>query len=165
MVIAFFILCAVVGAAIYLVATGGGRRQPIPGESRMGNRLVTLFVVIAFAFGLAVPLLIMEHNGESHASTAVGVHLTKSEVKGRELFADKCAICHTLAAANAVGAIGPNLDVRVPQEPTISARRALVLSAIVEGRSRGAGNMPAKIYEGPEAQDVADFVAAVAGHH
>lgn len=165
MVIAFFIFCAVVGAAIYLVAIGGGRRQSIPGESRMGNSLVTLFVVIAFVFGFAVPLLIMEHNGESHASAAVGVHLTKAEVKGRELFATSCAVCHTLAATNSVGAIGPNLDERVRQEPTVSARRALVLSAIEEGRARGAGNMPAKLYEGPEAEDIADFVAAVAGHH
>jgi len=165
MVIAFIIFCAVVGAAIYLVVIGGGRRQPIPGESRIGGGLITLFVVITFAFGLIVPLLIMEHNGESHASAAVGVHLTKGEVKGRELFATSCAVCHTLKATSSVGAIGPNLDKRVPQEPNVSARRALVLSAIEEGRARGAGNMPAKLYEGPEAEDIADFVAAVAGHH
>lgn len=165
MVIAFFIFCAVVAVAVYLFAVGGARRESIPGESRSGNRLVTLFVVIAFAFGLVVSLLVMEHNGESHASVAVGVHLTKGEVKGRELFATSCSVCHALAATSSVGAVGPNLDVRVPQEPTISARRALVLSAIEEGRALGAGNMPKKLYEGPEAEDIADFVAAVAGHH
>ena len=40
---------------------------------------------------------------------------------------------------------------------------ALVLNAIEMGRARGAGNMPAGIYVGKQAEDVAKFVAAVAG--
>lgn len=165
MVIAFFVICAVVALAIYLIAIGGGRRQAPPGESRLANRLTVIAVVIAFAFGLVVPLLILEHNGESGASTAVGVHLTRAEVKGRELFATSCAICHTLSATKSVGRIGPILDVRVAEEPNFAARKALVLSAIKEGRARGLGNMPSKLYEGPEAEDIAKFVASVAGHH
>lgn len=165
MVIAFFIFCAVLAVAIYLVAVSGGRRQAVPGESKLGNRLVVMFVVLAFAFGLVVPLLILYNNGEHGAEYAVGVHLTSAEVKGRELFATSCAVCHTLAATKSVGAIGPNLDIRVPEQPTLTARRELVLSAILEGRARGLGNMPAKLYEGPEAEDIAKFIAAVAGHH
>ena len=38
-----------------------------------------------------------------------------------------------------------------------------MLSAILEGRARGKGQMPALLYQGSEAEDVADFVAAVAG--
>jgi len=41
---------------------------------------------------------------------------------------------------------------------------ALVLSAIAEGRARGLGQMPALLYQGKEAEEVASFVAAVAGH-
>ena len=41
---------------------------------------------------------------------------------------------------------------------------ALVENAIAEGRARGLGNMPAMLYTGKEAEDVAEFVAAVAGH-
>jgi hypothetical protein len=37
-----------------------------------------------------------------------------------------------------------------------------VLDAIAKGRT-GAGNMPAQIYTGQDAQDVADFVARVDG--
>jgi mono/diheme cytochrome c family protein len=38
-----------------------------------------------------------------------------------------------------------------------------VLNAILEGRARGNGDMPAEIYSGQQAQDVAKFVVAVAG--
>jgi len=37
-------------------------------------------------------------------------------------------------------------------------------NAIEEGRARGLGQMPALLYQGKEARDVANFVAAVAGH-
>jgi mono/diheme cytochrome c family protein len=161
---AFFIFCAVVAVAIWIAATGGARRQAMPGESRLTNRAILLAVVIAFAFGLVAPLLVLIKNGDSKASTAVGVHLSHKEIKGRELFATSCALCHTLKAVHAVGRIGPILDLRVPEEPTVEARKELVLSAILEGRSRGSGNMPAKLYEGAEAKDIAEFVAAVAGH-
>lgn len=165
MLIAYFILIAVVAVAVYFVAMGGSRRGTLPGESRIANRAILLTVVIAFAFGLVVPVVILYDNGESHASTAVGVHLTKGEVEGRELFARSCEGCHTLKATNSVGHIGPNLDVRVPEEGSFSARKALVLKTIITGKAEGLGNMPVKLYEGPEAEHIAAFVAAVAGHH
>lgn len=166
MVIAFFILCAVVAVAVYLAATGGSRRETLPGESRLANRAVLLVVVITFAFGLVVPLLVLLKNGESQASTAVGVHLNHKEIKGRELFVDACAICHTLKATNSVGRIGPILDKVVPETAgsSFQARKSLVLNTILEGRALGLGNMPKKLYEGPQAEAVAEFVAAVAGH-
>lgn len=164
MVIAFFICCVVFAVAVFVAATGGARRETPPGESRLVSRAILAGVVAAIAVGIAVPLLILVKNGESRASTAVGVHLTKREVKGRELFAGACSVCHTLKAVNSVGRIGPILDKRVPEEPTVQARRELVMSAILDGRARGNGDMPAKLYEGAEAEDVAQFVAAVAGH-
>jgi hypothetical protein len=39
-----------------------------------------------------------------------------------------------------------------------------VLTAIKEAPARGLGQMPALLYQGKEAEEVADFVAAVAGH-
>jgi hypothetical protein len=39
-----------------------------------------------------------------------------------------------------------------------------VLNAIELGRARGNGDMPAAIYTGQQARDVAEFVSAVAGH-
>ncbi len=164
MLIAFFIVCVVVGVLVLLIGTGGLQRRSLPGESHAGKRLVLLGVAVAFAFGLAVPAIVLKENGESQASTAVGVHLSAAEVTGRALFAEKCAVCHTLAATNSVGRIGPILDVRVPEEPTFKAREELVYRTILSGMARGYGNMPARLVEGPEAEDVAKFVAAVAGH-
>jgi mono/diheme cytochrome c family protein len=138
----------------------------LPPESKLSQRLVTSIVVLAFVFGLVVPVLVLTANGDDKASDGPGgVHLTAEEQHGRVLFSDTCAFCHTLAGANAVARIGPNLDVRVGSEvPTEAGRRALVLNAIAEGRARGNGNMPAGLYQGREAESVADFVAAVAGH-
>jgi mono/diheme cytochrome c family protein len=91
--------------------------------------------------------------------------LNNEEQKGRELFAHACGVCHTLAAVKTVGRTGPNLDIRVGDDvPTEAGRRALVLSTILEGRAIGLGDMPAELYVGREAEDVAKFVAAVAGH-
>jgi hypothetical protein len=64
-----------------------------------------------------------------------------------------------------VGWIGPNLDTRLGgQISTEAGRRALVLTAIAEGRARGLGQMPALLYQGHDAEAIADFLAAVAGH-
>jgi len=133
-------------------------------ESKLGQRGVTLAVIVAFAFGLIVPAIVLAFNAEHKASSAVGVHLDKNEVKGRELFAHACTVCHTLAAVKSVGRIGPDLDVLVGKEIEPARRREFVLDTILEGQAHGLGNMPAGLYVGREAEDVADFVAAVAGH-
>ena len=127
---------------------------------------LTLGVIVLFAFGLVVPALVLAFNAQDKASVAVGgVHLNSQQQKGRELFARSCAVCHTLEATKSVGRIGPNLDVRVGDDIATSAgRKALVLNAIAEGRARGLGQMPALLYQGKEAEEVANFVAAVAGH-
>ena len=168
MLIAAIIFWALLGVGVFFVAIHRGprgARQSLYTEAKLGQRFVTVGIVILFAFGLAVPALVLAFNGNDKASSAVGgVHLNREEVKGRELFARSCAVCHTLAAVKAVGRIGPDLDVRVGVDiATASGRRALVLGAILEGRARGLGQMPAQLYVGKEAKDVAAFVAAVAG--
>jgi mono/diheme cytochrome c family protein len=166
-VIAFWVL---VGLGVFFVAMrrGGprGADNAQSSESKATWRLVFLVVGLAFAFGLIVPVIVLIDNGNNKASQAVGgVTLNAQEQHGRVLFSDSCAFCHTLSGANSVGRTGPNLDVRLGSEiPTEAGRRALVLNAIAEGRARGNGNMPAQLYQGKEAESVADFVAAVAGH-
>jgi hypothetical protein len=165
-VIAFWV---VVGLSVFFVAMRGGprgARESLHTGSRVSHWLVIFVVVLAFAFGLIVPMLVLTANGDDKASAGIGgVHLNAEEQHGRVLFSDTCAFCHTLGGANAVGRVGPNLDIRLGSEiPTEAGRRALVLNAIAEGRARGNGNMPAELYRGREAEAVADFVAAVAGH-
>jgi mono/diheme cytochrome c family protein len=165
-VLAVFLLLGL--GTFFLAIRGGprGARAALHTESTIGQRLVTLGIVVVFAFGLVVPALVLAFNGEHKASVAVGgVHLNGEEQKGRELFAHACTVCHTLAAVKSVGRTGPNLDIRVGEDiSTPAGRIALVENAIAEGRARGLGQMPALLYEGKEAEDVAKFVAAVAGH-
>ncbi len=165
MVIIFLGIWILLGLAVFFAAMR--KNNPAkPGGSKAGQRLITLGIVVLVAFGLAVPALVLAFNGADKASVAVGgLHLNGQEIKGRELFAKSCAVCHTLAAVKSVGRTGPNLDIRIGVDiATPAGRKALVLNAIAEGRARGLGQMPALLYEGREAEDVADFVSAVAGH-
>lgn len=169
MVIIIVLAWLLLGLGVFFVAMRrgprGARHAPHT-ESTASQRTITLGVIVLFAFGLAVPAIVMAFNGEHKTSVGSGgVHLNAQEQNGRELFSRTCAVCHALAAAKSVGQIGPNLDVRVGSDiSTAAGRKALVLSAISEGRARGLGQMPALLYQGKEAEDVADFVAAVAGH-
>jgi len=169
MVIAFVLLWILLGLVVFFAAMRGGprgARAALHTEAKVGQRLVTAGIAVLVVFGLAVPAIVLAFNGEHKASVAVGgVHLNKQEVAGRELFSRSCAVCHTLAATKSVGRVGPSLDVKVGDEvSTAAGRKALVLSAIAEGRARGKGDMPALLYVGKEAEQVAAFVAKVAGH-
>ena len=72
-----------------------------------------------------------------------------------DLFVANCGTCHTLAAADTSGTVGPNLDDLQPDQ-------ALVLTTIQNGA--GSGAMPANLLTGSDAQQVAAYVAASAGH-
>jgi mono/diheme cytochrome c family protein len=176
MVIGFVIFWVVLGLGVFFVAMRGGprgARNALHTESKVAQRALSAVIVVVCAFGLVVPALVLAFNGEHKASVgAGGLHLNAEQQKGRELFSHACNLCHTLNGANAVGRIGPNLDVlisTIAATPGISEkeahadREAFILSAILEGRARGKGQMPALLYQGREAQDVANFVATVAG--
>ncbi|MGI8802644.1 MAG: c-type cytochrome [Solirubrobacteraceae bacterium] len=160
MIIAATAFWVVLGLAVFFVALRGGPagvRATLHTEGRIGRRVRASAVVAVFAAGLGVPLLVSVSNGEHKARTGPsGVTLNAGETAGRELFASRCATCHTLRAARAVGRVGPNLDILRPPA-------ALVTDAIAHGRARGRGQMPALLFQGNDAKNVADFVGAVAG--
>ncbi len=159
-VLAFWLL---VGGGVFLVALGGGprgARAKLHSEGRLANRLRLLGIGVVLAFGLAVPLAVAIANGhDKQRQGPSGITLSVNEATGRELFAHSCATCHTLAAAAAVGHVGPDLDL----DSAVVNNPGFVLNAIELGRARGNGDMPAAIYTGQQARDVAEFVAAVAG--
>ncbi len=173
MIYGFLIFWVVLGLAVFFVAMRGprGARESLHTDrseigQQAGQRATMAVVAIVFAFGLVVPALVLAFNGANKAGVGSGgVHLNAEEQHGRYLFSQSCAVCHALAATRSQGHIGPNLDVRLgSQIATEAGRRALVLSAIAEGRARGLGQMPALLYQGKDAESVADFLAAVAGH-
>lgn len=71
---------------------------------------------------------------------------------GKALFTSSCGGCHVLQAAGTSGSVGPSLDERKPS-------REDVLTAI----KNGPGVMPENLYEGAQAEAVADYVASSAG--
>jgi len=162
MIAAVLFVCAflVVGVAVLAFAFSGraGARYRRNAPTRAGRRFVAIVVtLVVVLLGVAVPLAIGVANKNDHAESAPGgVELTASETAGRAVFAKYCSTCHTLKASNAVGKVGPNLDVLHPP-------KGLVLDAIAKGRARGQGQMPAGLVDGEDAQDVAEYVAAVAG--
>ena len=157
--LAFVVTFLVVGLVVVAAAFSGGRRDADrpAGPSRRGRRAVALGVAaLILLLGIFVPALVIAAARNTEKAPG-GVKLTAADERGREIFAERCATCHTLAAANAVGKVGPNLDQLHPP-------KALVLDAIQKGRARGQGQMPANLVDGQDAQEVATFVAKVAGH-
>jgi mono/diheme cytochrome c family protein len=157
----FVLAFIALGLTVVFVAFGGaprGSRRPSGAPSRATRRAIAVGVAIVVAgLGVAVPLAVGLVNGDDHAKNAPGgVDLNAAEASGRATFAKYCSTCHTLKASNAVGKVGPNLDVLHPP-------KGLILDAIKNGRARGQGQMPAGVVDGQDAHDVASYVAAVAG--
>ena len=147
------------GAAVILVGMARTRKASRSGADSPGSgkAFALGIAVCVVGIGLAVPLWLVMRDHQDVPKTAVGgVKLTAAQEEGRQLFARNCSTCHTLAASRAVGKTGPNLDVMRPPE-------ALTYNAILVGRARGNGNMPAGLLSGQQAKDVASYVQAVAG--
>lgn len=95
-------------------------------------------------------------------------HPVANVVHGKQLFVSKCGACHTLSHANTTGTIGPNLDVAFRQDRA-DGIKSTSIEGLVDGwikypnanPSSGAV-MPAMLYKGQQAQDVAAYVAEVA---
>lgn len=71
---------------------------------------------------------------------------------GKELFSNSCGGCHTLADAETSGQTGPNLDELKPDAERVK-----------QAIAQGPGIMPENLYEGAEADQVAQYVAESAG--
>jgi cytochrome c551/c552 len=128
----------------------------------MSKRPFVIFGVLAALCLLVLPIWAIASEGGEEAAI---VTVEPSDRESKDLFANNCGSCHTLAAAGTDGVVGPNLDdILVPTGENApdgySGLYTRVLSAVECGRE---GRMPKDIVVGPEAQDVAAFVAAYAG--
>ena len=155
--IGFWVLLGLTALIIGLSGGPRGARARLYGQGKGARRTIAIVVTIVFVgMGIAIPAVVIAGNEDNNEAGAARVKLSESQERGRELFGQVCQQCHTLAASDAVGRVGPNLD-------TLKPPKALVLDAVLNGRQRGAGTMPAGLYTGQDAQDVASYVAAVAG--
>src|SRR4029078_1008102 len=109
--------------------------------------------------------------GLSACSDTVGyTEPTGDKIQGEKLFVSNCGSCHTLRDAGTTGAIGPDLDYAFVQSRIDGLGEDTILQVVraqiaypVTTPSTGAPGMPANIVEGQAADDVATYVASVAG--
>jgi mono/diheme cytochrome c family protein len=166
--LAFWVVLGL-GLAFIAIRGGlGGARATLQTQSRGGRRAVAvIFMILYVGFGVVVPTAFLTGNHANASAQVGGLKLDKAQRHGRQLFGQNCGVCHTLAAANSVGKVGPNLD-------TLKPPQKLVLDTINNGCIQnpppnsaqaclGQGTMPAQLLQGKDAQDVASFVARVAG--
>jgi Cytochrome c len=172
LIIIVVVICAISGGIAYGAWKGSfrGLGDALQTNSRSGSLMLISVLVVVFIGGIiVVPGIFIVGNRDNSNAQVGGIKMTAAEQAGRELFGEHCAVCHTLAADNAVGKTGPNLDVLKPP-------KSLVLHTIANGCLQklvgknynsiclAYGNMPADIVEGRQAQDIAAFVARIAGH-
>jgi cytochrome c553 len=155
----FLIPWILIGIGVLFIAFSGG-----PGEARQayltrGSLAFKISILVIYiGVGIAVPALILANRQDAEGATNKTRTVVASDQiqKGKTLFRSTCASCHTLAAVNARGVTGPNLD-RIG-----ALNQARVLSAIKIGGT-GQKRMPSGLLQGQNAQDVAAFLQAVAG--
>jgi cbb3-type cytochrome c oxidase subunit III len=91
---------------------------------------------------------------------------------GQKLFTGQgqCAACHTLAAAGSSGTIGPNLDDAFRADRQQGFKESTIENVVLDQIRLGSGPisggtppMPANLVRGQDAEDVAAYVASVAG--
>ena len=147
------------GLGVLFIAFSGGPSAAREAYLTRGGRTFTILMLVLYlALGVAVPAAVIAGRGESEGGTGSlrTAEPTAKEELGKELFIQNCKSCHTLAAVQAHGVTGPNLDELAPLD------KQRVLNAIRVGGT-GSGRMPPGLLEGEDADAVATYVANVAG--
>ena len=121
----------------------------------------------AVAAALAVLALVSAGCGSGTGGLVAG---GADKAVGKQLFTEKCAACHTLAEAKAVGKIGPNLDAAFGSDRAQGFEESTVRQVVAD-QIKFPGNydaekgptMPKDLVQGENVDDVAAYVAFVAG--
>src|SRR2546423_14909473 len=101
------------GIAVIFIAFSGG-----PGAAReayltRGNRLFRIAIPVLYVgLGIVVPAVVIANRSEAEGGKGPlrTASLSSKLEKGKLLFRQTCASCHSLSAVNARGLTGPNLD-------------------------------------------------------
>ena len=120
-----------------------------------------MFGIVVLLFAVLVPAWAMTEEGSQDASPD---NVPADLEDGKELFVTNCGACHTLARPAPTASSGRTSTTcsprRAPAPPDPNTIKPRVLSAIKNGVN---GRMPKGILTGPQADQVATFVAQVAG--
>jgi cbb3-type cytochrome c oxidase subunit III len=85
------------------------------------------------------------------------------QTSGQKLFQAKCGGCHVLAAAGTQGTTGPNLDDAFGPSRKQGFKDSTIQNVVLDQIRQPSPPMPKNLVTGQDAQDVAAFVASVAG--
>jgi mono/diheme cytochrome c family protein len=164
-VLVFIIPWVLVGIGVIFVAFSGG-----PGRARQAyltrasRAFQVTMIVIYLGLGVAVPALILTSRTKAEGATSnLQTKGASAQIQqGKTLFRATCASCHTLAAVNARGVTGPDLDrIGLDSQSRQSAIQRVENAIRIGGT--GQDRMPSGLLQGQNAKDVAEFVSAVAG--
>ena len=98
------------------------------------------------------------------AAAGCGGEAPADTARGKELFTQKCGACHQLANANTKGVQGPNLDLAFKQSVADGLGRSTIAGVVRDQIDLPMGSqMPADLYKGDDANDVAEYVASAIG--
>jgi mono/diheme cytochrome c family protein len=149
----------VAGLVVIFVAFSGGPGAAREAYMTRGGRVFSISMLLLYlGLGIAVPAVVIASRGEAEGGTGSlrAKELSGTNEQGKQLFIQTCKSCHTLAAVNAHGVTGPNLDTLGGVD------KQRVLHAIKIGGT-GDGRMPPQLLTGADADAVATYVGNVAG--
>jgi cytochrome c553 len=147
------------GVVVIFIAFWGGPSAAREAYLTRGRRGFTILMLLLYVgLGIAVPAAVIAGRGQAVGGTgSLRSEEVSGELKdGKQLFIQTCKSCHTLAAVDAHGVTGPNLD----ELGGLDKQR--VLHAIKVGGT-GDGRMPPELLTGADADAVATYVSTVAG--
>lgn len=141
------------GVAIYgvRIRPRGHEDEPWPRWSGIAAAASAILLAVVLP-----ALAVVYSSGERQHRSQTGAQLDDQQVQGRDLFTSACKRCHTLADAGASSTVGPDLDALQPDYDT-------TVDAVLNGRARGKGQMPARLSDPQGARAVARYLEEVAG--
>ena len=138
----------------------------------MRKSTFVIFGAVLVLLAVIIPVWAFAVDGDSESG---GRETPEGMEEAKTLFQTNCGNCHTLYAAETDGNFGPNLDEQLaptgaPDTSSDAGQEAIdgtaerVLAAIENGfQGTDRGRMPAGILSGAQAEEVAEYVATVAG--
>jgi len=95
--------------------------------------------------------------------TSVASPASVDLVQGKKLFIGTCGACHTLADAGTKGTIGPDLDYAYYADRVVGMKQSSFQAVVRQQIDLADPPMPRHLLSGADANDVAAYVASVAG--
>jgi mono/diheme cytochrome c family protein len=104
-------------------------------------------------------------SGCGAGGTGIGVPASSSVdlAKGKQLFTATCGSCHALEDAGTTGKIGPNLDDAYAADRIVGMEDSSFEALVRQQIDLADPPMPRHLLKGQDADDVAAYVASVAG--